>query len=101
MADTRVYLGIGLKTKEVAGNAGSEPEQRLQRDQRVETNCFSKQPTSINKSENSINKSEKQRVDRVEGRRLTEEEVPQVQRLISKGMSPADARAQVLGRSQA
>lgn len=44
--------------------------------------------------------SEPEQRDPNKGRRLTEDEAHQVQRLMSKGMSPKDARAQVIGKEK-
>ena len=99
--NTRVYLGIGLRPEDPDDEGGSRPDQREQRDQRIETNCFSSQGFS---ESSEIRNNREKRVDRVADgesagapRRLTEEEVQRYQRLVSQGMKPELARAEVLG----
>jgi P4 family phage/plasmid primase-like protien len=108
--NTHVYIGIGLKgddpddgppEHDPAGGQDPDQDQRAQRDQRNDSNCFASWGDSLLQ-----NNSEK-RVDRVaqipsaarhgdHDRRLTDEEVQRYRRLVHQGMSPEIARAEIL-----
>ncbi len=57
--NTRVYLGIGLKSGDPDDGPDGPPERPDQRDQRIETNCFSSQSPS------AMENNREKRVDRV------------------------------------
>jgi P4 family phage/plasmid primase-like protien len=59
VANTRVYLGIGLRSGGPEDNPQEVQEQRVQRDQRIEANCF------VERSPSELQNNGDKRVDRV------------------------------------